>query len=137
MGFLEIGQPPICPICLEPIGRGAMDSHLLWHAENEQRAPLGTIGGGTVVHGPALQDDQRAHELEAEVRKLADKIRGEEIAEAENRGVDAERSRLLGIAEEMARQYDDCWSPDDKVPDWQIGVGKSLREFIRRAKEGS
>lgn len=131
MSFLEIGQPPICPICLEPVGHGAMDSHLLWHVENEQRAPLGTFGGvGPVVRGSALQDDPRAHELEAEVRKLADQIHGEEITAAEARGVAAERSRLLEIAESMTAQETSQTSEGECVR-------CALREFIRRAKEGT
>lgn len=51
-----------------------------------------------------------------------------------NNGVAAESQRWRRIAEEMAFQYDECWTPDGEVPDWQLSPAKALRELVRRTE---
>lgn len=82
------------------------------------------------------QDFARERKAEmAAIEVLADPD-GQRAA-AEWAGLKAAGGRWRQHAEEMANQYDECWSPDGEIPDWQINAAKALRELLRRMSEGA
>jgi hypothetical protein len=133
MSYATTGPAPICPECGEPIGAGAMDSHLRWHAqERGQCANLGTFGGSDLPlrRGPTLQEDPRAHELEAEIRQLNDRIRAAELEGV----VAAERARIRReLLDVVDGEYSDLFTGTGYEADIVAAVRLTdLRRVINR-----